>query len=81
MAKNVVKSVKSNKRPLPQRATYEIRGVMPAGLVEQAKLKSGISSDSKLLEVALASLAGWDEFAQWLFSRRGNIAAELNLEF
>jgi hypothetical protein len=54
---------------------------MPAGLVEQAKLRSGISSDSKLLEVALASLAGWDEYAQWLLSRRGSIAADLNLEF
>ena len=81
MAKNVVKSAKSTKRPLPLRASYEIRAVMPARLVEEAKLKSGISSDSKLLEVALASLARWDEYAKWLVSRRGSIAAELDLEF
>jgi hypothetical protein len=81
MAKNLVKPVKSTKRRLPLRATYEIRGVMPARLVEEAKLKSGISSDSNLLEVALASLARLDEYAEWLFSRRGSIAAELDLEF
>jgi hypothetical protein len=54
---------------------------MPVGLVEQAKLKSGISSDSKLLEAALANLAVSDEYAQWLLAQRGTIAPELNLEF
>jgi hypothetical protein len=61
--------------------THVIRGRMPVGLVEQAKLKSGISSDSKLLEVALANLAVSDEYAQWLLAQRGTIAPELNLEF
>ena len=61
--------------------THVIRGRMPVGLVEQAKLKSGISSDSKLLEVALANLAVSDEYAQWLLAQRGTISPELNLEF
>jgi hypothetical protein len=61
--------------------THVIRGRMPVGLVEQAKLKSGISSDSKLLEAALANLAVSDEYAQWLLAQRGTIAPELNLEF
>jgi len=54
---------------------------MPEGLVEQAKLKSGISSDSKLLEVALANLAVSDDYAQWLLSQRGSVNPELDLEF
>jgi hypothetical protein len=61
--------------------THIIRGRMPAGLVEQAKLKSGITSDSKLLEAALAHLAVSDEYAQWLLAQRGTISPELNLEF
>jgi hypothetical protein len=61
--------------------THVIRGRMPVGLVEQAKLKSGISSDSKLLEVALANLAVSDEYAQWLLAQRGTISPDLNLEF
>ncbi len=61
--------------------THVIRGRMPVGLVEQAKLKSGISSDSKLLEAALANLAVSDEYAQWLLAQRGTIPPELNLEF
>jgi hypothetical protein len=61
--------------------THVIRGRMPVGLVKQAKLKSGISSDSKLLEAALASLAVSDDYAQWLVAQRGTIRAGLDLDF
>lgn len=61
--------------------THMLRGRMPVGLVQQAKLKSGISSDSKLLEAALANLAVSDDYAQWLLARRGTINPELDLEF
>ena len=61
--------------------THVIRGRMPVGLVKQAKLKSGISSDSKLLEAALASLAVSDDYAQWLLAQRGTVSPELDLEF
>ena len=61
--------------------THIIRGRMPAGLVERAKQKSGISSDSKLLEVALANLAVSDDYAQWLLAQRRTINPELDLEF
>jgi hypothetical protein len=61
--------------------THVVRGRMPVGLVEQAKLKSGITSESKLIEVALANLAVSDDYAQWLLSQRGTIPAELDLEF
>src|SRR5260370_36566531 len=61
--------------------THVLRGRMPVGLVQQAKLKSGISSDSKLLEAALANLAVSDDYAQWLLAQRGTIHPELDLEF
>jgi hypothetical protein len=61
--------------------THVLRGRMPVGLVEQAKLKSGISSDSKLLEAALANLAVADDYAEWLLAQRGTVNPELNLEF
>ncbi len=61
--------------------THVIRGRMPVSLVEQAKMRSGISSDSKLLEAALANLAVADDYAQWLLAQRGTIHPELNLEF
>ena len=61
--------------------THIVRGRMPAGLVAEAKLKSGISSDSKLLEVALANLAVADDYAEWLVSQRGTVRPEIDLEF
>src|SRR5450432_1334853 len=61
--------------------THVLRGRMPAGLVREAKLKSGITSDSKLLEAALASLAVADDYAQWLLAQRGTVSPELDLEF
>lgn len=61
--------------------THVIRGRMPVELVQQAKRKSGISSDSKLIEVALANLAVADDYAQWLLAQRGSVSAELDLEF
>lgn len=61
--------------------THVLRGRMPVGLVEQAKLKTGISSDSKLLEAALANLAVSDDYGQWLLSQRGTVNPELDLEF
>jgi hypothetical protein len=61
--------------------THVLRGRMPVGLVQQAKLKSGISSDSKLLEAALANLAVADDYAQWLLAQRGTVNPELDLEF
>jgi hypothetical protein len=54
---------------------------MPAALIEQAKRKSGILSDSKLLEAALANLAVSDDYAQWLLGQRGTVSPELDLEF
>jgi hypothetical protein len=58
-----------------------MRGRMPASLVAYAKKKSGISSDTKLLEAALASIAVADDYGDWLISQRNTIGRELDLEF
>lgn len=74
-------TVAENNGLLSGSRTHVIRGRMPVGLVEQAKRKSGISSDSKLIEVALANIAVADDYAQWLLAQRGSVSPELDLEF
>ena len=54
---------------------------MPEKLVAEAKRKTGISSDSKLLEAALANLAVADDYMEWLHSQRGTVDPSLDLEF
>jgi hypothetical protein len=61
--------------------TLTVRGRMPSLLVEQAKKKSGIQSDSKLIEAALANIVVADEYADWLLAQRGTVSKELDLEF
>jgi len=61
--------------------TLTVRGRMPSRLVEQAKKKTGIQSDSKLLEAALASIVAADDYAEWLIAQSGTISKDLDLEF
>jgi hypothetical protein len=61
--------------------TLTIRGRMPSLLVERAKKKTGIQSDSKLLEAALANIVVADDYADWLLAQRGTVSKDLNLEF
>ena len=61
--------------------TKVVRGRMPQALVEKAKARTGIRSDTDLLEVALANLAVADDFPEWLLSRKGTLSKELDLEF
>ena len=61
--------------------TLVVRGRMPKLLVEQAKMKSGIRSDSKLIEAALANIVVADDYAEWLLGQRGTISRDLDLEF
>lgn len=53
------------------RRTQMIRGIMPEALVERAKKRTGIVSNSKLIEVALANIAVADDYPDWLLSARG----------
>jgi hypothetical protein len=61
--------------------TLTVRGRMPSLLVEQAKRKTGIESDSKLLEAALANLVAADDYGEWLLAQRGTVSKDLDLEF
>ncbi len=61
--------------------TLTLRGRMPALLVERAKRKTGIQSDSKLIEAALANIVAEDEYADWLLAQKGTVSKDLNLEF
>jgi len=61
--------------------THVVRGRMPEALVVSAKARTGIRSDTKLLELALANLALADDYAEWLFAQRGTVPGDLELEF
>jgi hypothetical protein len=61
--------------------TLTVRGRMPALLVEQAKKKTGIQSDSRLIEAALANIVVADDYGEWLLGQRGTVSKELDLEF
>src|SRR5580698_7794239 len=61
--------------------TLTLRGRMPSLLVARAKKKTGIRSDSKLLEAALANIVAADDYAEWLLAQRGTISKDLDLEF
>lgn len=61
--------------------TQVVRGRMPEALVSQAKKRTGIKSDTQLIEVALANIAVEDDYADWLLSRRGVLHGEADLEF
>ena len=60
--------------------TLIVRGRMPSLLVERAKKKSGIQSDSKLIEAALANIVVADDYADWLLTQRGTVSKDLDLE-
>lgn len=61
--------------------TQMVRGRMPKALVARAKKRTGIDSDTDLIEVALANIAVQDDYADWLLSRRGAVSHEADLEF
>jgi len=54
---------------------------MPEALVSKAKARTGIKSDTELLEVALANLAVADDYPEWLLSRKDTVSPDVDLEF
>lgn len=58
-----------------------LRGRMPEALVSEAKKRTGIESDTDLIEVALANIAVADDYAEWLLSRRGSVDPGVQIEF
>lgn len=58
-----------------------IAGRIRKHLVNVAKARSGIQSDTKLLEYALARVALEDDFGQQLIARLGRVPRDVDLEF
>lgn len=58
-----------------------IAGRIPKALVKAAKERSGIQSDSELIEYALATVAMEDDFGRKLLAREGSIPQDIDLEF
>jgi hypothetical protein len=61
--------------------TRVIRARTSPALVDEAKRRTGIRSDTALIEAALAKLATHDDFGEWLISQRGTVDPSLDLEF
>jgi hypothetical protein len=63
----------------PKRAV--VRARMNEALLAEAKRVTGITSDSELVEAALASLAVEDDFMEWLWRQVGTVDRRIDLEF
>jgi hypothetical protein len=57
-----------------------VAGRVSSALVAAAKRSSGISSDSEMIEIALAKLALEDDFGAKLVRSKGSIPRELDIE-
>jgi hypothetical protein len=58
-----------------------IGGRVSQVLVEKAKARTGITTDTDLIEFALANIALEDKFAEVLKATRGTVDPDLNLFF
>lgn len=58
-----------------------IGGRVRRELVAAAKRRSGIASDTELIEYALAKVALEDDFGARLLGRKGRVAKDVDLEF
>jgi hypothetical protein len=58
-----------------------VSGRVSARLLEAARDRSGVTSDTELIELALSQLAIQDDFGARLVARSGAIPADNDLEF
>lgn len=74
--------IESAKRSgLLEEKTGRIAGRVSAELIEQAKARTGLTSDTELVEFALASLALEDNFAETFRKTQGTVDPSLKLGF
>jgi len=57
-----------------------VAGRVSAELIAAAKKSSGVTSDTEVIEVALASLALEDDFGARLVRKKGSVPRDLDLE-
>src|ERR1700687_1878028 len=62
-------------------AMGRIAGRIRKQLVDAARARSGIESDTELLEYALARVALEDDFGPKLIAREGRVPQDIDLEF
>jgi hypothetical protein len=62
-------------------ASGRIAGRIRQPLIDAAKIRSGIKTDTELLEYALARVALEDDFGEKLIAREGRVPGDLDLEF
>jgi hypothetical protein len=58
-----------------------IAGRIRKNLIDAARARSGIKSNTELLEYALACVALEDDFGRKLLARRGSVPKDIDLEF
>jgi hypothetical protein len=58
-----------------------IAGRVRETLIQTAKERSGLTSDTQLLEYALAKVALEDNFGPKILARKGRVSKDLDLEF
>jgi hypothetical protein len=58
-----------------------IAGRIRETLIKSAKERTGISSDTELLEYALAKVALEDDFGPNILARKGRVPGDIDLEF
>ena len=62
-------------------ASGRIAGRIRKPLIDAARARSGIKSDTELLEYALACVALEDDFGRKLLALRGSVPKDIDLEF
>jgi hypothetical protein len=60
--------------------THMLSARLNAGLVSAAKEKTGITSDTQLVELALASLVVGDDFGEWLVAQGGRLKTDFDID-
>lgn len=58
-----------------------ISGRVSSELIERAKARTGLESDTELVEFALANLAVEDDFIEVFRAMRGTVDPDIDLEF
>jgi hypothetical protein len=58
-----------------------VAGRVSSVLVAAAKKRAGLSSDTDVIEIALARLALEDDFGARLVRNKGSVSGELDIEF
>lgn len=58
-----------------------LSGRVSASLIEAAKDRTRVSSDTELLELALSKLVLEDDFGSWLVSKKGSLPSDVDLDF